>query len=234
MSSNWNQTNTNQAQAPASNGYFTPPPMTPPPAFNPYQQQGYAPNGYGQPPHPMQFYSRLKYEQEPTTVDIIADLLRDNNQPMRFWVDGGFSAFLGLQKILLLQTLNHYFKNVKINVVQDESGMFLQVASEQLTDEGKRIQTITDSDVAAEVSSIASAAKSNVLDTADANIKLHRDGAIAAAQSGAVSAMMEGLIGEEPGKNGGVMSAVGGAVGAGLRGIVGLPPANRGPPQGGV
>ena len=236
MNGNWMQSSNGAAAPAASGAYFqaAAPAPTPPP-FNPYQQQqqGFQ-AGYGQPPHPMQFYSRMGYQQEPTMVEIISDLLRDSNSPMRFWTQGGLQALTSVNKESLLQTLSHFFKNVRVNVVQDDTGMFLQIAAEQGTEEGKRIQTLTDNDISAKVQEIAALAKEKVLDAADMNLKLHREASQAAAANGAMGAMMEGLIGEEATKSGGVMSAVGGAVGSGLRAVVGLPPANRGNPPPGV
>lgn len=236
MSGNWMQQANGATSAPASGAYFAAAPAAAaPPPFNPYagqQQQQGIPQGYGQPPHPMQFYSRLGYGAEPTMIDIIADLLNESNSPMRFWTQGGLQALTDVNRALMLQTLTHFFKNCRVNVVQDETGMFLQIASEQGTEEGKRIQTLTENDVGSEISKIAQFAKEAVLDVSDSKIKLHRDAAAAAAQTGAMGAMAEAFMGDEAQQGGGVMSAVGGAVGAGLRGIVGLPPANRGAPPG--
>jgi len=103
--------------------------------------------------------------------------------------------------------------------------MFLKPAAEQPTDEGRRLQTLTENDLTAQIENIKGAINDNLLADADAKIDLHSEAARLAAQQGLLGGLLEDSAGGKPG----LVSGAAGIVGGVLRSAAGLPPAPKPP-----
>ncbi len=209
-----------------------PPVPTAPPA-------GYAP---GASPYgayqvtPGQLWSSIRtddvpmgYQAEPTMVEVVRDLVKASNDSARFAVGGGFVALSQIVQETIDFRLTQFFTNFRIEIHQVEGGsgaMFLKPAAEQPTEEGKRLQTLTNSDLSAKIEEIKSAINDNLLAGADSTISLHAQAAALATQQGIVGGLLQ-----EAATNGrgGIVSGAASVVGGVLRSAAGLPPAPKPP-----
>ena len=213
----------------AGNPFGKAPPAPSAPPMN-MGQQAYA-NPYGMyQPTPQALWAQLGYQTEPSLVELIRDLVVQNSlDSARFSVDGGFFANMAIMESLIDYRLKEFFTNFRLEIHQDvtqEGAMFIKPAPEQPTEEGKRLATLTQSDLTAKVEEIKSAIKDNLLATADQKIELHVQAAALATQQGFVGSLLEDAAGN---KQGGIVSATAGVVGGVLRSAAGLPPAPKPP-----
>lgn len=201
-------------------------PMPAPPV---YGQQG-SPYGQVYQVSPQQLWAQLGFRGEPTLVEIFKDLNQASNDSARFAVGGGFLALAQIVQQVMDYRLTQFFTNFRIELHQVDDGtgaMFLKPAAEQPTDEGRRLQTLTENDLTAQIENIKGAISNNLLAEADAKIDLHAEASRLAAQQG----LLGGLLEESTAKQGGIVSATAGVVGGVLRSAAGLPPAPKPPGQ---
>ena len=199
------------------------PPMPAPPGY----PQG-SPYGGMYQVSPQQLWAQLGFMGEPTLVEIIRDINKAGNDSARFAVGGGFLALSQIIQQVMDYRLTQFFTNFRIELHQmpDGSGaMFLKPAAEQPTDEGRRLQTLTENDLTAQIENIKGAINSNLLAEADAKIDLHSEAARLAAQQGLLGGLLEDSAGGKPG----LVSGAAGIVGGVLRSAAGLPPAPKPP-----
>ena len=222
-------TGNNAAATAAATTPFAPQPTSrqPMPAPPGYGQQA-SPYGQVYQVSPQQLWAQLGFRGEPTLVEIFKDLNQASNDSARFAVGGGFLALAQIVQQVMDYRLTQFFTNFRIELhqVDDGSGaMFLKPAAEQPTEEGRRLQVLTDNDLTAQIENIKGAISNNLLAEADAKIDLHAEASRLAAQQGIIG----GLLEETTGKQGGIVSATAGVVGGVLRSAAGLPPAPRPP-----
>ena len=207
----------------------------PVPTGAPMGMQGMQPMGQQNPygmyqPTPQALWAQLGYQTEPSLVELIRDLVVQNSlDSARFAVEGGFFADIAIMEQLIDYRLKEFFTNFRLEIHQDatqEGAMFIKPAPEQPTDEGKRLATLTQSDLTAKVEEIKAAIRDNLLQTADQKIELHIQASALATQQG----FMGSLLAEDAnGQRGGILSATAGVAGGILRSAAGLPPAPKPP-----
>jgi len=215
-----------QATAPVATGFM---PSAPVPSGNPYQPQQPSPSGYSGDPRSGAATATMIYQQlgywdgNPTEIDIFSDIIRAASPVGRFLAgEHGFPAFAQFFSSLLDYKLVNFFKEFRMGVVQDEAGaMFLQPLPEQPTDEGKRLQTVTMADVAADITAISEQLKDTLIAQADDLLAKHRQAAqMIAAQSGLDGILASAVDGNQG--NGALSRMISGAGNTALR-MVGVP-----------
>lgn len=213
------------AQQPVTNTQYTfqggtntsdAPPI--PPSFNPYahsQQQANIGN-------PMYYWSQLRYVEEPTLVDIIADIVQDNEDAGLFLAEGGFQALSDIVKETVDNRLMQFFSGLVLVQEKGEEGTVIKVSAELSDESTKSILTKNDSDLATAITGISSAVKEKLCEPKSARIQLHREAAKLQRQSGVMGAMANELANSQQG--GGVGQGALRLLVNGTRMAVGQPP----------
>jgi len=176
-------------------------------------------------------YQSMGYQGQPTEIDIISDLVKNQAPVARFLVsEQGFPALATFLGVFLDYKLVQFFKNYRIGVVQDESSgqMYLQPMPEQPTEQGKELHTMTIAEVQSSIASISDMLRSNLIARADEVVSKHKQAANALAQG----SMVEGMMAEAVSSNkGAIAGAASGALNLGLRALgVPVPAASASPP----
>ncbi len=140
----------------------------------------------------------LGYYQQPTEVDIDADLLSNSNPVATFLSEQqGMLILAQLISTVIDHRLKEFFESYMIMLMEaeDGSGMFLKPKIEQVSEEGIRLKNISSASVQAELSGLAQHLHTTVVAPGQQVISTHKQAAgLAASQLG-----IEGLLGEAMG-----------------------------------
>jgi hypothetical protein len=207
----------------AANGRAAAPAPSPPPQ-TPYPG-GRDPYGYQQ-VSPMDIWRQLGYMGEPTLVDLLSDFSDRHHDTAQYMVDGGLFVQVSIMQELIDWRLTQFFNNYRLEIHQDDACMFIKPAPEQPTDEGKRLQTLTQAELQSKIDEIKAAVKANLLDTDAQFLQQHKLAATLAQQQGVMGGIIEGMTDE---KGGGILNTITSTAVGGLRMAAGLPAAPRPP-----
>lgn len=219
-------TSTNNAYAfnGGTSGVAQPPPI---PTGNPFnQQQGFQQNQFNM-AQPQMYWGQLGYAQEPTMVDVIADLVRDNEDTATFFAEGGFEALSTIIAETVDLRLKEFFTGMKMVQQKGEDGVTtISYSIELSSEESKAIASKSKVELTAAIQGISSSVKEKLLQPRSQTASLHRQAASAQAAQG----MIGGMLAESMAQPNGVGQKLAGTAGGLLRSTLGLPPApqNRG------
>jgi len=150
---------------------------------------------------PDQLWMALGYYQQPTEVDIDADLLSNSNPVATFLSEQqGMLILAQLISTVIDHRLKEFFESYMIMLMEaeDGSGMFLKPKIEQVSEEGIRLKNISSASVQAELSGLSQHLHTTVVAPGQQVISTHKQAAgLAASQLG-----IEGLLGEAMGGDG--------------------------------
>ena len=202
-----------------STGVSTPPPL---PVGNPYNSpQQFQQGGFNM-AQPQMYWGQLGYAQEPTMIDVIADLIRDNEDTATFFAQGGFDALSTIISEVIDNRLKEFFTGMKMVQQKGEDGVTTVSYSLDLSsDESKAIANKSKVDLTSAIQGISTSVKEQLLDTKANTAHLHREAAKAQAAQG----MIGGMLAESMAQPNGVGTKLAGTAGGILRSTLGLPPA---------
>ena len=213
-------TNTGYAFNGGTNLAGSPPPI---PAGNPFnQQQQYQQGGYNM-AQPSMYWQQLGYMGvEPTIVDVLADLIRDNEDSATFFAEGGFEALSQIIAETIDNRLKEFFVGmVLVQTKGDDGKISITYSIEHSSEESKAIASKSKVDLTAAIQGISKAVKEQLLAPRLNTSALHRQAAAAQASQG----MIGGMLAESMSQPNGLGQKAGSAVGGILRSTLGLPPA---------
>lgn len=201
----------------------TPPPI---PTGNPYApQQSFQQNPGFNMAQPMMYWQQLGYAQEPTMIEIIADLIRDNEDAATFFAEGGFDALSNIISETIDHRLKEFFSGLALTQVKGEDGiMKISYSVELSSDESNAIMGKSKAELSSAIQGISTSVREQLLVPKLNTASLHRQ----AAQAQAAQGMIGGLMAESMTQPGGIGQKVAAGAGGLLRTTLGLPPA---PPQ---
>jgi len=220
-------TNTGYAFNGGTNSAASPPPI---PAGNPFnQQQQYQQGGYNM-AQPSMYWQQLGYMGiEPTIIDVIADLIRDNEDSATFFAGGGFEAISQIISETIDNRLKEFFVGMVLVQTKGDEGQSITYSVEKSSDESKAIATKSKAELTAAIQGISTSVKEQLLAPRQNTSALHRQAASAQASQG----MIGGMLAESMVQPNGLGQKAGSAVGGILRSTLGLPPAPQ-PQRSGV
>lgn len=212
-------TNTGYAFNGGTNLAGTPPPI---PGGNPFnQQQQYQQGGYNM-AQPSMYWQQLGYMGiEPTLVDVLADLIRDNEDSATFFAGGGFDAISQIIAETIDNRLKEFFVGMVLVQAKGDEGQTITYSIEKSSDESKAIANKSKVELTAAIQSISTAVKEQLIAPQQNTSALHRQAAAAQASQGVIG----GMLAESMGQPNGLGQKAGSAVGGILRSTLGLPPA---------
>jgi len=214
-------TSTNNAYAfnGGTNGTTTPPPL---PTGNPFNQPtGFQQNQFTM-AQPQMYWGQLGYAQEPTLIDVIADLIRDNEDTATFFADGGFEALSTILAETIDNRLKEFFTGMKMTQQKGEDGVtVISYSMELSSDESKAIANKSKVELTSAIQGISTSVKEQLLAVRSQTSSLHRQAAAAQAAQG----MIGGMLAESMNQPNGVGQKLAGTAGGILRSTLGLPPA---------
>lgn len=211
-------TNTGYSYGGAAATAVTPPPI---PAGNPYasstpfQQMNMA--------SPMMYWQQLGYGTEPTLVDIISDLIRDNEDAGTFFAEGGFDALSHVVSETVDRQLKQFFSELVFIQQKGEDGVTTMRFSLEQSGEGtKAIINKSQAELTTAIQVVSTSVKEKLLEPKKNTANLHRQAASAQAASSAM-----GMFAESMNQPNGVASKAAGGAATLLRATLGLPPAQQ-------
>lgn len=144
------------------------------------------------------------YSGNPTEVDIISDLLGAQAPVANFLAsEKGLLILTQLFSTLFDYKMVNFYKNFKLQVMQDEGGnMFITPALEQSSEAGKKLAQFTQAEVQTEMSRITELLRADMLAKSQATIQRHREAAQAKAQSSGLTSLLDEATGAKQGGGG--------------------------------
>jgi len=216
-------TNTGYQYQGGNNAAPAPPPI---PTGNPYNNAGQYQQNITS---PMFYFGQLGYAQEPTLVDVIADIVQDNEDMGDFLANGGFQALSDVVKETIDNRLKNFFSGLVLIQEKSEDGNVFRISTELSGDETKAVLSKSDSDLTTAITEISGSVRTVLVDPNHSRIKLHREAAKTQRDSGLMGQLMADAVGNEQ-QGGGVTGFLGNMLGNTVRVGLGQPPNLQQPP----
>ena len=171
---------------------------------------------------PSMYWQQLGYAQEPTMVDVISDLIRDNEDTATFFAEGGFDALSMILSETIDNRLKEFFTGMKMTQQKTDDGTtVISYSMELSSDESKAIANKSKAELTAAIQGVSTSVKEQLLAPRQQTAALHRQAASAQAAQG----MIGGMLAESMNQPNGVGQKLAGTAGGILRSTLGLPPA---------